>query len=1303
MRRYVFFILISFVVGCSTIAPLTTSSKYNYRDITNTKYIGNYSYIYNIDSTYVVCRGKLNNLSNNTSFFIYSINKNRIIFETIHDVTYIKWSDKYIVEYEILPEIVTKSEKYDNINYIDVISPRGIFEILILVFDDIESSNTNYYEASLEEFNLKRLNMKKIYTLIVVFTIASFAYLYTDKQETIVIIEKNNVPSSFSQKKSLVKGISKQDSPNLFADYYNEIRTEIGDDYSNYPNNYLVTQFRNAKIGVSISKKKSLNWVSRGPGNVGGRSRGLIIDPDDPTGNTWFIAAVGGGVWKTTNAGIDWVILTSDIGSLSASYMAMSSSQHDIIYLGTGEGFGNLDELGGQGMWKSTDRGNTWKQLTSTVNSEFGIINRIIIDPSNPKIVLASTSISNNSSSLTASAGIWKSVDGGENWIKKFSNERKVQQIISDPSDFSIQYASVNGVGVFKSINGGDSWVKTSGLSATGRIELAISESDSNRLYASVSDLSREPSAIYVTSNKASSWTKCTSNINFLGGQGWYDNAIIVDPYDKDVLFVAGVGIFKIKYNGGSKIDVTIITDNYGSNGSVINKGTHVDNHYFAVFKLNNSTKKYRLVGTNDGGVCYSDDKGSSFTQPNSGFITTQFYGVDKANGKDLYFGGMQDNSCFVSIENTTKDDNWSFVFGGDGFDVIWNYDDDKKVMLTSQFNNIAITHSGIADLKTKGWLADVDSGKDDAPFITTLAQSKQFSDLVFTCSKGGIWKTEDFGKFWKKIEMPFGFKGDQSSTQLKISLADPSIVWAGSSLSNTNPMYVSTDYGHTFSPEKSSIINSWVSGLATHPTDKNTAYALFSTSGNPKIMRTTDLGKNWTDISGFSLSGDVSTNGFPNVAVFDLLVMPFNTDILWAGTELGIFESLDNGVTWKYSNNGLPPVAVYDMLIVNDEVVIGTHGRGVWTVSLPELNNYEPLDVVLPVKVTSTLTFNANGQHSNLKLEYRSNYDNVTIIVNNVDVINYTDVTSGGSNLTEVDINDGENKIIIKATVNGQEYYTKLSVTGLPLLEPVNSYIDNFNTSYSIRDDFFGKGFRISKPSGFSNKAINTSHPYSKAKDIYLYLRTPVIVNEEHHSIMYKDIAIVEIGDPGTAYPNSKFWDYVTVEGSTDGENWKTMIVPYDANYNSKWKTIYNTKDAIPGSNDFKKHTIDIHNYFNTGDVILIRFKLHSDAASTGWGWIIDDLEIQKGALSLEDNYLSTTFRVYPNPVVDEVLYLESTTDSKITKIEIYNLSGQVLLNMNFNNVEKAKLNISNFATGQYLMKVETDKGSFSKKLMVK
>ena len=212
------------------------------------------------------------------------------------------------------------------------------------------------------------------------------------------------------------------------------------------------------------------------------------------------------------------------------------------------------------------------------------------------------------------------------------------------------------------------------------------------------------------------------------------------------------------------------------------------------------------------------------------------------------------------------------------------------------------------------------------------------------------MWRSTNFGGSWSLSSVdPADWGGLSSFHDVRVSKADPDVVWAGARMDTAGTIVVSTDGGLTFDGTTvwPDVTMGRISGLATHPTEPNTAYVLFSYGERPKILKTTDLGATWTDISGFG-TGSVSTNGFPDVAVYDLLVWPNDPEHIWVGTEIGLVESLDGGATWALADNGLPAVGIWMLTAVEDEIVVATHGRGIWSTTVPELLDGQTLTAPL-------------------------------------------------------------------------------------------------------------------------------------------------------------------------------------------------------------------------------------------------------------------------------------------------------------------------------------------------------------------
>ncbi|MGE5807060.1 MAG: WD40/YVTN/BNR-like repeat-containing protein, partial [Ignavibacteria bacterium] len=1091
------------------------------------------------------------------------------------------------------------------------------------------------------------------------------ADLKNDNQETTSAnLTKKAMMGLVSQRKLFIKGGDRSDRPDLFREWQVGIRTKDGETAPGYRYNYQMKELSKSKSQMkSLSKGagiQQLTVVERGPGNVSGRTRGIIIDPDDPTLDTWFTGSVSGGIWKTTNEGTSWTNLTPDLPNLATSTLAMAESDHNIIYAGTGEGFFNVDQVDGSGIWKSTDKGVTWDPLASTVNDpNFENITRLVVDPADENIVLASAVPGFNYQSFAAlapSSKIFRSTDGGTTWDAVYdAGLNSIEQIVVDPTDFNIQYATVNGTGIIKSTDAGLTWNDASnGIGGVLRMELAISPSDPSTLYFSAEG-GESGSILYVSDDGAENWFAMADTSGFdvpwLGGQGWYDNTIAVDPYDKNKIYVGGINLWRLdrvagsdtsdeqitdveqintssflsfvnwggRYAGGGldlgevfhglntdldeseyttveirfgpglsqkahsftfaagflypyldyvdvpfevwdtdnnrqlmvsfrdhdgsgtwnpldqasapggisreyifinavaydennpdtniaqtagmaykntyafwpeapagtvfdpnnlpssmirinwgtfityKLAANVVTDGYGQYGGTT-KGVHVDHHNILLVPTNFELQQFRLVNGNDGGVSFSDDKGETFLQPKNGYNTTQFYGVDKMNGADRYIGGTQDNGTFVSPENPDNMSAWEEAPSGDGFEAVWHYNNPDLILESSQFNNIFKSTDRGLTWNSAGAANGLDA---NGPFLTKLAKSKQDPDLVFAVAGSGVYRSDDFADSWTQTAMPPEFNGVSSFSEVKISLVDPQIVWAGQGMSATSRLYVSKDGGLSFDTTviHTDVTLGRISGLETDPADDSTAYALFSFAKTSKILKTTDLGQTWTDISGFG-TDTVSSEGFPDVAVFCLLVMPYDTDIIWAGTEIGIFQTTDGGSDWELLGEGFPPVAVHEMVIVNDEVVAATHGRGIWSITVPELAGYEP---PAPDALSPRLSPIAQGPTGLLVIPFalRSAYDSSHVLINN-EVFN-----SLAANSSEVDTiiyypvtQTRTDSVQIVGYKNGRTFKSYMRISDDKVLGlPVTTYINDFSSDTT---SFAGTGFTISQQFGF-------------------------------------------------------------------------------------------------------------------------------------------------------------------------------------------------------------------------------------------
>jgi len=651
---------------------------------------------------------------------------------------------------------------------------------------------------------------------------------------------------------------------------------------------------------------------------------------------------------------------------------------------------------------------------------------------------------------------------------------------------------------------------------------------------------------------------------------------------------------------------------------------------------------------------------------------------VDKMNGGNRYVGGTQDNGSWVSPLNPDASSVWVEAPSGDGFQAVWHYDNPNQIIETSQFNTILRSLDGGNDwtlVTTANGLTDV--GSNNAPFYTKIAKSKQDPDLIFAVGRSGVWRSDDFANIWTLIPMPEEFIGGSSYTHVQISLANPQVVWAGHGMVDQESLYVSTNSGVTFNPTNifTDVTLGSISGIATHPTDPNTAYALFSFADAPKILRTTDLGQTWEDISGFGTTA-ASTNGFPDVAVRSLLVMPYDTNVLWAGTEIGIFESTDGGGTWAFADNGLLAVDIWEMVIVNDQIVVATHGLGVWTVDLPELAGYEPPAAILSPRLKKIA--GGGGGIMNAEIRFPSPYDSsfVTIEGENILKFNAND-TPFDTTVTFAYLADGLDTVDVSLISyrDGSTFINApVKMPVYSLLEAREKYVSQLNQGTK---DFILSGFEITTPEGFQNGAIHSPHPYQDNSNLTAILRVPIVVAAEDALMKYDDIALIEPGEDGTEFGDNRFWDYVVVEGSADnGATWLPLADGYDARYNSTdWIPVYNTGDD-GNSSLFVTHEINLLNTFVAGETILIRFRLFSDTYVYGWGWTIDNVNIQ-GKTSVEsDDLLPEVFSLsqnYPNPFNPSTTINYTLPIALRVSLKIYNIMGQEVRSLKHDKKQQA------------------------------
>jgi len=1286
--------------------------------------------------------------------------------------------------------------------------------------------------------------------------------------------------------------------PEEFFAFQKDIRTPDGAETHGYFPGFRVREYDKAKASA-VARKRSgrmqsngvVEWKERGPNNVPGRTRGLIVDPDDPAKNTWYAGSVGGGVWKTTNGGTNWTLITPDLPNLATTVLAMAESNHDIIYLGTGEGFGNIDGISGNGMFKSINRGQTWNYLSATSN--FGDVNRAIVDPENADIVIVATN-----------TGIYRTTNGGTNWTK-VSNRTLIQDLKATPGNFNIQYATERFVGVIKSVDAGVTWTLSTvgltpsvGTTGSGRVEIAVSPIKTNRVFASVQgNFSGTGSDLYVSEDAGNLWvpvnvTFNNQNVDFLGGQGWYDNTIACDPFNADIVYYGGVNLFRsqlsgsstttsygvqdetgflslvnfsatqyggrlevgsgtnksvevrfgsgrsqlahrftvpatggtngdggagvpdnsysyqnyisvpfevwevdgqgndvrqlmvsfrdqqrdgqfnlnvrndasdpqlltsreyvfihyltyqetpataLMVNGGHTVDrmyffwptlssgtwnpatlpdvkfkivvsnprnATTITvsDAYGqfdSKNRFVNYGTdmHPDHHNLIMIPMTSNT--YKILNANDGGVFISNTSslpginGGDWSMRGRTYNTSQFYGADKRPGFDEYIGGMQDNGTWKSPANQSASSttNYFFNIGGDGFEVLWNNLDDKKIIGGSQSNNFRRSVDGGAS-----WTNATAGLSGNHPFISKLANSRDNPDRIYTLSSAGVFYSTNFGESWTLTSITQKWGSSTSLMDVEVSRANANIVWAGSGMNEQRSIHVSMNAGLSFTPTNNSpLISGGITKLASHPHEPNTAYVLFSQAGNPKILRTTDLGQTWEDISGFG-NGNVSVNGFPDVAVYCLYVRPDNPDIIWAGTEIGIVESHDNGQSWSLVED-FPSVSVWDMKGQDDQVVIATHGRGIWTATI-EASQIS----VTPPEILAHGT--SPKEKLVLKIKSVEAFDRIDFYDGNT-LLGAIEEIEPSELIVEIGNLAPGNKNLKMVSYKGESPYHSKNYS-IPLLD-ILTVEDAYGTYFNSYTDLTVGGFvsqRLSDASAAERSIPQTNHPYSPNQNYILLIRHPIRVAQSDAIIQYEDIAIVEPGLEGAAFGTPDFKDFVVVEATKNGLDWIPFAPGYDARANASWLNAFTT--VAPGTKSMlMSHTLDMLNTFQAGDTLLIRYRLSTNATVSSWGCAVNYILVQQAPTGIESarNELNE-LTLFPNPAIDHTQVKFTLARPGVVALELTDATGRKVKQQDLGILTAGehtiKVNLTELSAGSYVMQLKTPDGIKTGRLVI-
>lgn len=755
-------------------------------------------------------------------------------------------------------------------------------------------------------------------TAMVLLLPAGFFFFYTDSYNSSVDA-KDFLEWKIEKKRSGVQK-AKAGYPDKAMEWYIQSRAYPG---TSIPENWRTEALQHIKdnnLSSSFSELQAeLNWTQLGPGNIGGRVRSMVINPSNTS--IMYIGSVSGGVWKTTNGGTSWAPCKDDMDNLAVCSMVMDPNDPNIIYAGTGEGFFNLDAVRGAGIFKTTDAGATWQQLSATQNSTYYYVNDLIFD--------------NNTNTLYAATrkGLFKSTNGGTSFSGVITSGTSdihctdLEIIQGNPSRI---YAAIGlfGTGqIWMSSNGGTSFSNVYSSSGMGRVEIGVSQASSNTAYASFLDLSTNQCGLMVkTTNGGTSWTSITipgpaysGPATYTSGQAWYNNIVTVDPSNANIVYAGGLDFWK-STNGGSSW--TQKTNWYSESGAP--PYVHAD-HHATVFLPGSSSTIF--LGT-DGGIYKSTNSGETWNHLNNGLYITQFYygAVDPSTSK--YYGGTQDNGTLKSTGSST----WTEIFGGDGGATEIDFSNPNTVYV--EYVNWAFfksTNGGSTFNKAMNGVPVgpnlYDGTTDRTLFITPYTMDPNDA-ATLVAGTYRIWRTTNSAGNWTAISSDLTGDGSGSNgatiSAVTVAAGNSAVIYAGTS---NGRIQVTTNTGSNWNLRNSGLPNLYVTDIATEPNSPATAYVTFSGfSSGQKIYKTTNSGTSWTNISG----------NLPNIPALSVVLNPSDAADIVIGTDLGIFRSTNSGGSWVKQNTGLANVPVYDLdyRSSDNKIFAATHGRGMFSAS---------------------------------------------------------------------------------------------------------------------------------------------------------------------------------------------------------------------------------------------------------------------------------------------------------------------------------------------------------------------------------
>ena len=700
------------------------------------------------------------------------------------------------------------------------------------------------------------------------------------------------------------------------------------------------------KRATTLRKTSASTWSALGPGNIGGRVRSIVINPANS--NQILIGSVSGGIWKSTDGGGSWIPESDTADVMAIGSMVIDPTNSNVVYAGTGEGWLNEDAVYGGGIYKTTDFGDTWMLLSSTTGasvSNFRDVMKIAADPSgNIYAATKDYTYKYGVGDFTTSGGLFMSTNGGTSWNKISSTNDSTNYFTPDdviPVSstvivFAVESSGSTLGGIYRTTDGGTTWSKIASNLPTSnyrRIALAQDPNNSNTLFAVFESLDLTIAGdgglkgIFKSTDAGATWTKLstpqkiasTGGLSYLKDQGWYDNVIAVDPFNSNNIYAGGIDLMKSTNGGNSWSQVSFWDPFYGE------PYVHCD-HHAIVFDKNDANT---IIDGDDGGVYKTTDAGLHWASLNNGLAITQFYSGAVFTNGPTYYGGTQDNG---HLKYSGSGSTWTESVSGDGGYTA--QDQTNSLVSYEEYVYLEMaktTDGGVTWNNCVNGLSDANN-ENDCLFIAPFAMNPENSSILIAGSNR-VWVTSNSADSWTAASGVLSTNSYVSAVAVVNGVSNY-LAFAGTSTGkifrcvNLNPSAGDSTWEDITPPGNN---GAWVRRITVDLNNKNRLFACYGgynvtgTLTSRHVWYSTDQGATWSDIS----------QSLPNVPVHSLIIDPNSSSTQYVGTETGVYETTNNGTAWSSFNSGMPWYVPTDELVVQNgtkALFAFTHGRGVFS-----------------------------------------------------------------------------------------------------------------------------------------------------------------------------------------------------------------------------------------------------------------------------------------------------------------------------------------------------------------------------------